>query len=171
MDRASLSQIASRSTKASHCGRKFAQRAQGEVSLIYGRPTSARARAESPPPPTPLERVLLDEHQRFRNCCRPRSSLILTGHSTEEPVPLVRLVSFAWTHRKIGATLEQVGTAPAAQGIEHRFPNPKIRVGLDGKPWKFKYFAGFVSVAEQACRRKVEQDWSKSKSRLLLHGC
>jgi hypothetical protein len=38
-----------------------------------------------------------------------------------------------------------------------------IRVGVGGKRWKLKLFAGFERVAEQAYCGKVEQDWSKSK--------
>jgi hypothetical protein len=40
--------------------------------------------------------------------------------------------------------------ALVAQGIEHRFPNPKIHVGVDGKSWKLRHFAGFEFVEEQA---------------------
>ena len=43
--------------------------------------------------------------------------------------------------------------ALVAQGIEHRFPNPKMHMGKTRKRWKFGLFAGPIGVAPHAyCR-------------------
>ena len=69
-----------------------------------------------------------------------------------------------WTNYKDS----RVGFAPVAQGIEHRFPNPKLDVGETGKRWRFGLFTGPMSVAAQPYCKTMEQHWSKQEEKCCL---
>jgi hypothetical protein len=65
-----------------------------------------------------------------------------------------------WTNCKNS----RASPAPVVQGIEHRFPNPKIYVASARKLWGIPSSAGFSWVLAQRHCEKVEQDWSKRGS-------
>lgn len=56
----------------------------------------------------------------------------------------------------------QAGNALVAQGIEHRFPNPKFHVAKNGKRWKIRLFAGFRWYKTHPYCRTLERASSSS---------